>query len=625
MAELHEVAMQDTPEPGLPFDPLAQDYPSRRFPVFARGGMVCSSNPLASRAGLEALQSGGTAADAVVAAAATLTVVEPTSNGVGSDAFCLYWSQRDERLIGLNSSGPAPRAASIPRVLADGRAHIEADGSARMPRWGWTPVTVPGAPGAWAALTQRFGALTLADNVERAAGYARDGYACSSDVARNWARDWQIYRDAWEQCQDTGGSAPEVFAEWRRVFAPNGRAPQPGQTVRLPDLARTLEEIGATRAESFYRGNLARAIDQDSRTHGGLLRAEDLADFTPRWATPLCLDYHGYAICELPPNGQGVATLLALNALRELGFPHLPEGADNSGLVPGRDDPALVHLQVEAMKEGFADAFAHVADPDSAPVDWDEFLSAAYGRQRAAHIGTMAADHGPGDPGASGTVYLCAADAQGNMASYIQSNYQGFGSGVVVTGTGISLQNRGADFSLDPTHPNALAPGRRTYHTIIPGFLMRTGAQPAPASGDANSSNSGAVLPSSADEKSALPGSVGDPADGLVGEPVGPFGVMGAYMQPQGHLQVVCNYVDFHLNPQQCLDAPRWQWLREGTVALEPALAQSALKGLTARGHRAFASDDVASFGRGQMIVRLEDGTLVGGTESRTDGSIACM
>lgn len=474
-----------------PFDPLAHDYPSRRLPVFARGGMVCTSNPLASQAGLQALARGGTAADAVVAAAAALTVVEPTSNGVGSDAFCLYWSARDRQLYGLNSSGAAPRAASIGRVLADGRAQTAPDGSARMPRWGWTPVTVPGAPAAWAALAGRFGTLGLAGDVERAAAYARDGYACSANVARNWERGWRTYLEAWGRGQDTGGSDPAVFEEWRRVFAPHGCAPLPGETVRLPDLARTLEEIGATGAESFYRGDLARAVDRDSRAHGGLLRAEDLAGFAPRWVTPLALDYHGYSVCELPPNGQGVATLLALNALRALGFPRRPaddpraDGRSRAGgpARPGnareRDDPALVHLQVEAMKEGFADAFAHVGDPDRAPVNWEAFLSPAYGRARAGAIGPAAADHGPGDPGASETVYLCAADAQGNMASYIQSNYQDFGSGVVVAGTGISLQDRGADFSLDPAHPNALEPGRRTYHTIIPGFLMRAGARPA--------------------------------------------------------------------------------------------------------------------------------------------------
>ncbi len=575
------------------FDPLDVRHPSRRLPVYARNGMVCCSNPMAAAAGLAALRAGGTAADAVVAAAATLTVVEPTSNGIGSDAFALAWSAADRRLYGLNASGPAPTGISHERVIADGHAERRPDGTPRMPRFGWTPVTVPGAPAAWAALVGRLGARTLAQDLADAVAYARDGYALAPHVARCWARDVDEYVAAWGARRDTGGSDPHVFDEWLRVFAPDGVAPRAGDLVRLPDHAATLEAIGATDAETFYRGRVAERIDAASRAGGGYLRAGDLASFRPQWVEPLALPYRDRVVCEIPPNGQGIATLMALNILAQ--FDLAGDAAARGAVgVAGRDDELTCHRQIEAMKAAFADALATVSDPAFTRVDYARYLDPAYGAARAREIGARARDYGPLDVGASGTVYLCAADAAGNMVSYIQSNYQGFGSGVVVPGTGVSLQDRGADFSLDPRAANALLPGKRTYHTIIPGFLMDAGAAPAH-----------------------------DGSLGVAGVPVGPFGVMGAYMQPQGHLQVVLSCVDFHLNPQQALDAPRWQWLRDGTLALEPALAARVGEALAARGHRVRTDLDVTSYGRGQMIVRLPNGTLVGGTEPRCDGCVA--
>ena len=539
-----------------PFDPVYQPYPSQRYPLYARGGMVNCSSPQAAAAGLEALQKGGNAMDAAVAAAAALTVAEPTANGIGSDAFALVWSARDRKLYGLNSSGPAPMAASVERVLED---HRDVDGA--MPTYGWTPVTVPGAPMAWAELTRRFGRLSLAENVAPAVKYAREGYPCSPNLALMWKRAFEKFRAT---C--TG----EEFAEWFRTFTPEGRAYEAGELIRLPHHADTLEAIGATGAAAFYTGELARKIDASSRKHGGYLRYEDLAAYQARWVEPISVDYRGYQVCEIPPNGQGIAALMALNILKEFQFPE-------------KDCVETYHRQLEAMKLAFADAFRYVTDPDYMELDYHRLLDPAYGALRAAEIGKTAGIYTHGVPPKSGTVYLCCADGEGNMVSYIQSNYMGFGSGIVVEDTGISLQNRGHDFSLKAGDANVLQPGKRSYHTIIPGFLMKDG------------------------------------------RPVGPFGVMGGYMQPQGHVQVVMNYVDFHLDPQQALDAPRWQWMRDNTVTVETRFSMELARQLQQRGHAIRPELSTPSFGRGQMIVRLDNGTLVGGTESRTDSNIACF
>ena len=538
------------------FDPLMQRYPSQRFPIYARDGMVNCSSPLASAAGLAVLCKGGNAMDAATAAAAALTVVEPTSNGIGSDAFALVWSEREQKLFGLNSSGPAPMLLSADRVREDG---MDRDG--KMPAHGWTPVTVPGAPMAWAELVRRFGRLTLAEDLAPAVHYAEDGYPCAPNLARLWNKAIGQYQKTL-----TG----PVFEAWFKTFAPDGKSKEAGDLIRLPDHAATLEEIGRTGAESFYRGTIAARIDAESRKYGGYLRYEDLAAYEARWVEPIRLNYRGYDVCEIPPNGQGIVALMALNILKEFEFLE-------------KDTVETCHRQLEAIKMAFADAFRYVTDPADMELDWQRLLDPVYGAQRAREMGDRARVWSHGIPPKSGTVYLCCADGEGNMVSYIQSNYMGFGSGIVAEGTGIALQNRGADFSLDPRDANFLKPGKRSYHTIIPGFLMK---------------------------------------DGL---PVGPFGVMGAYMQPQGHVQVVMNYVDFCLDPQQALDAPRWQWMRDGRVAVETRFDQGLARGLQRRGHELGYEIDTDLFGRGQMIVRLSNGTLVGGTESRTDSNIACF
>ncbi len=538
------------------FDPLLQKYPSQRFPIYARNGMVNCSSPQAAAAGLEVMRRGGNAVDAAVASAAALTVVEPTANGIGSDAFALIWSAKDRRLYGLNSSGKAPALASFERILKDGK---DADG--KMPVRGWTPVTVPGAPDAWAKANARFGRLSLEEVLEPAIRYAGDGYPCAPNLSESWKASYQFYRQTLtEPC----------FKAWFDTFAPGGRPYEAGDMIRLPDHAETLRLIGRTKAEAFYRGELAERIDEESRKYGGYLRKEDLEAHSAEWVEPIRVNYRGYEVCEIPPNGQGIVALMALNILKEFE-------------LIGRDDTRTLHLQIEALKLAFADAFFFVTDPRYMKVAYQDLLAPEYGAERAKLITDRAQVFTNGIPPKSGTVYLCAADHEGNMVSWIQSNYMGFGSGIVVEGTGIALQNRGADFSLDPAHANCIAPGKKTYHTIIPGFLMK---------------------------------------DGL---PVGPFGVMGGYMQPQGHVQVVSNYVDFRMDPQQALDAPRFQWMRDDTVTVEPRFDPNLALSLRRRGHRIRQELSVPSFGRGQMIVRLENGVLVGGTESRTDSNIACF
>lgn len=538
------------------FDPTYQKYPSQRYPIYARGGMVNASSPQASAAGLEILKKGGNAMDAAVATASALTVVEPTANGIGSDAFALVWSAKDQKLYGLNSSGPAPMTATIETVLAEKK-----DNNRKMPTFGWTAVTVPGAPKAWAELNKRFGRLSLSEDMAPAIKYAREGYPCSPNLAIMWQRAYKRYSEVFKD-------KPE-FDEWFRTFAPEGKPYEAGDIIKLPNHAHTLEAIGRTGAEAFYSGDIARRIDADSREFGGYLRYEDLAKFEAKWVEPIKVNYRGYEVCEIPPNGQGIVALMALNILKEFEFTE-------------KDCAETYHKQLEAMKIAFADAFHYVTDPDHMEIDYNALLDPAYGAERAKEIGEDAKVHTHSVPPKSGTVYFCCADGEGNMVSYIQSNYMGFGSGIVVKDTGISLQNRGCDFSLDPEDANCLAPGKRTYHTIIPGFILKDG------------------------------------------KAVGPFGVMGGYMQPQGHLQVAMNFIDFHLDPQQALDAPRWQWMRDNTVTVETRFDSEIARKLQQKGHAVRVDINTPSFGRGQMIVRLENGILVGGTESRTDSNIAC-
>ena len=534
----------------MTYDPLYYPHRSQRTCMYAQRGMVATGQPLAAQAGLDILKQGGNAIDAAIATAACLTVVEPTANGIGSDAFALVWTSG--QLHGLNASGPAPQSLS--------HTSLTAQGLSEMPKFGLLPVTVPGAPSAWASLSARFGHLPLTTVLAPAIRYASEGFPLSPTLARGWRA--ALVQDQKEL------NAP-VHQAYLDTFAPEGRFPAVGDVWRSPDHAQTLTAIAETKAESFYRGELAERIDHFSRAHGGYIRSRDLAAYYPEWVTPLSVNYRGFDVWELPPNGQGLVALLALNILKEYEFVE-------------RESVETYHRQIEAIKLAFVDGLAHLTDPRHMTMRVEELLSADYAAQRRKAISSTALTPTFGTPVRGGTVYLATADSAGNMVSYIQSNYMGFGARVVIPGTGISLQNRGHSFSLDPSHVNVLAPGKRPFHTIIPGFLTQSGVA------------------------------------------VGPFGIMGGHMQPQAHVQVLMNMLDFNLNPQAALDAPRWQWMNGKTVQVEPYFPQHIAEALVRCGHHVQRTVDSGGFGRGQVIWRdAATGVLCGGTEPRTDGHIA--
>lgn len=534
----------------LHFDSLYYPYPSRRMTVYAQKGMVATSQPLAAQAGLDMIKKGGNAIDAAIATAACLTVLEPTSNGIGGDAFALVWTQG--KLHGLNASGPAPQGISIEA--------LKAAGYEEMPKHGLVPVTVPGAPAAWVALSERFGRLPLEDVLQPAIQYAEEGYPLSPILGHYWKKAYQAY---------SANLKGEEFKAWFETFAPAGRAPEIGEVWRSPGHAKTLQAIAETKGKAFYQGAIAKQIDQFSREHGGYIRYEDLAAYQPEWVDPIKVNYRGYDVWEIPPNGQGLIALLALNVLKGYEFQE-------------KDSVDAYHKQIEAMKLAFSDGLAYITDSTKMKASVEGLLSEAYAQQRRQLIGETALTPQVGEPPKGGTVYLATADGEGNMVSFIQSNYMGFGSGIVIPGTGIALQNRGHNFSLDPSHDNALEPGKRTFHTIIPGFLTK-------------------------DDQA-----------------VGPFGVMGGFMQPQGHAQVVMNTIDFALNPQAALDAPRWQWIKDKTVQVEPHFPDHIAQALARKGHHIEKTVDTGGFGRGQIIWRdPQTGVLAGGTEQRTDGAVA--
>lgn len=534
------------------FDAQEYKYASRRRVVHAKRGMVCTSQPLASQAGLTILQQGGNAIDAAIATAICQTIVEPTNNGLGSDCFALVWT--GGKLYGLNGSGYAPQRLTPEAVAASGATE-------KMPLRGWEAVTVPGAPSAWAELHKRFGRLPFAKLFEPAIYYAEQGYPVSPIVARFW----QEGIDALTPYKNNPAIAP-----WFATFDVhgNGVAPQTGELVTLPDHAKTLRILADSYCESYYRGELAQRLVEFSDKTGGYLSLEDLADYRAEWVEPVHINYHGYDVWEMPPNGHGITALMALNILKGMEI-----GAKDTG--------DTFHKQIEAMKLAFADGMHYIADPRYMQTRVEELLSDAYAAQRRALIGETALEPTHGKPFCGGTVYLCTADNEGNMVSFIQSNYKDFGSGIVLPGYGINLNDRGAGFSLNPELDDYLAPRKKPYHTIIPGFLTHEG------------------------------------------EAVGPFGVMGAYMQPQGHVQVIMNTVDWLLNPQTALDAPRWQWIASKEIWLESSVAPEIVEDLRRRGHEVRVLEDDTTFGRGEIIWRDSNGVLAGATEPRADGVVA--
>jgi gamma-glutamyltranspeptidase/glutathione hydrolase len=516
-------------------------YASRRLPVLARN-VVATSQPLAAQAGLGMMLRGGNAVDAALATAIALTVVEPVSNGVGSDAFAMVWD--GATLHGLNASGRAPQAWTPARF----------DGRRSMPEVGWDTVTVPGAVSAWTALSSRFGRLPFATLFEPAIDYARNGFLVSPVVAMKWRNQLPLFADQ------------PGFAE---AFMPSGRSPAAGERFALPALGDTLELIAATEGEAFYRGALAEALVAHASAHGGALTLADLAGHVVEWVAPIGGDYRGYTLHELPPNGQGVAALIALGIL-----------SHHNLAAHAVDSAASMHLQIEAMKLAFADIERHVADREAMAIDVRSLLDAQYLAQRAREIDPARARHPmAGRLTGGGTVYLTAADADGMMVSYIQSNYGGFGSGIVVPGTGISLQNRGSAFSLEHGHANQVGPGKRPFHTIIPAFVT------------------------------------------CGGQPLMSFGVMGGAMQPQGHVQVMVRLADYRQNPQAACDAPRWRVRDGGTVEFEPGIDAATIADLIGRGHRAAHADAMSyfDFGAGQFIYRLPDGYFAA-SDPRRDG-----
>lgn len=526
-------------------------HAGRNQPVFADNGMVATSQPLATQAGIAILKAGGNAVDAAIATASTLTVVEPCSTSIGGDAFALVWDGTD--LHGLNGSGRAPAALTIDEVHARGHE--------TMPDYGWLAVTIPGVPASWRDLHARFGKLPFEQVLEPAITYAENGFPVSPVTSHSWQRQVDHHRS-----ELTG---PE-FGHFLDLYAPNGTAPGVGDTWRSADKANTLRRIAETHADAFYTGEIAEAIAAFARETNGFITESDLASHTSTWVDPISASYRGYDVWEIPPNGQGIAALIALNIL---------EGYDLASLP--RNSVESFHLQIEAMKLAFIDAHRYVADPEQAAVPVEGLLSDDYAATRRALIGDTALDPEPGEPPHSDTVYLCTADSDGMMVSFIQSAYKGFGSRVVAPGLGFSFQNRGRGFSLDPAHPNALAPGKRPFHTIIPGFLTRDGA------------------------------------------PIGPFGVMGGFMQPQGHVQMIVNTIDHHMDPQTSIDQPRWQWDEGRRIMLESTVDPEIVEALRARGHEIDVRDDLTAFGRGQIIWRLDKGSLIAGSESRADGQAA--
>ena len=515
-------------------------YPSQRMPILARN-CVATSQPLAAQAGLRMLMKGGSAVDAVLATAIALTVLEPTSNGIGSDAFAILWDGK--KLQGLNASGRSPAAWTPDRFK----------GLDAMPQRGWDSVTVPGAVAAWVELSKKYGKLPFADLFEPAIDYASRGYMVSPTIARLWEK----------QLPDLKNQPGYAAA-----FMPNGRAPQPGELFKFPDQARTLQRIAETKGEAFYKGDLAEKIVAHAKQHGGAMTMDDLAANQVDWVEPIGQNYRGYTLHEIPPNGQGIGALISLGILENFDMAALPLDSVDS-----------VHVQLEAMKLAFADIYEYVSDPATMRVTPAQMLDREYLKGRAKLIDMKKAqDPKFGKPPSGGTVYLTAADASGMMVSYIQSNYAGFGSGVVVDGTGISMQNRGYGFVLKHGHANEVGPRKRPFQTIIPAFVTKDG------------------------------------------QPVMSYGLMGGSMQAQGHSQVMVRFADYGQNPQAAADAPRWR-IDEGlALAIEQGVSAEVIADLKKRGHHITQADRWSTdFGRAQLIYKMDDGYLAA-SERRTDG-----
>lgn len=525
----------------MQFNLNAYPYGSQRRVILAKNCAVATSQPLATLAGIEMFQAGGNAVDAAIATAITLTVVEPTSNGIGGDAFALVW---DGKLQGINGSGKSPKHLSL-----DAFSSLE-----KMPELGWLTVTVPGAVSVWYEVWNRWGKLPFEQLFIPAIRYAKNGFPVSPVTAEIWRRKEVVYLTK---------KRPE-YQYFKQVFFPKDCAPKAGEIWGSSLHAETLEEIAKTGGESFYTGKIAEKINNFAADTGGYVTAEDLASHTPLWVDPIVTEYKQLKVWEMPPNSQGIAALMALNIVENFNLEQY-----------NRDSVESFHYQIEAMKLAFADAYTYVSDADYMNISNKNLLNKNYAKQRQKLITHQAISlANPGIP-QGGTVYLCTADSE-LMVSFIQSNYDSFGSGILVPETGISLHNRGSAFTLEKGHPNEIAPNKRPFHTIIPGFLTKDN------------------------------------------QPIGPFGVMGAPMQPQGHLQMVVNLTDYQMNPQAALDAPRWRFLEGNRILLERGTPPEIVQGLKQRCHDVKLAPETM-FGKGQIILK-NNGIFIAGSEPRADG-----
>ncbi len=535
---------------------MSFDFDSRRSMVVARRGMVGASNPLAAQAGLDVLKQGGNAADAAVAAGAVMNVVAPASTGIGGDVFALYYDAKTKQVTALNGSGRSPKANTIDYLKQQGITD-------EIPLRSAHAVTVPGAARAWHDLLEKFGTMGLSDVLHHAIHYASEGYGVSPAFGAAWEGSGQTLAN---------GSNTEDYL-------PMGNPPKVGQIVKLPGLADTLRAVAEGGPSAFYEGQIAEAIVSTTQSLGGVMTLDDLKNHHSTWGEAISIDYNGVTVMEHPPNGQGLAALIAMNIAKEW----------NIGQYAW-DSPERLHLMIEAMRLAFADIRQYVADPAFNPAPLEGLLSSSYAAQRRAMVSPDKAMQPPsyGTPdGSSNTIYLCVVDGEGNACSFINSLFHGWGSAIVAKGTGVILQNRGAGFVLDSNHPNALEGGKRPYHTIIPGMALKDG------------------------------------------ELYAPFGVMGGDMQPQGHFQVMSAMVDDDLDPQAALNRPRWQVMggtADGTIALEEGIPVKTMAKLAEMGHKVqpISGRMRAIFGAGQIIRRDPDtGVLYGGSEPRKDGLIA--
>lgn len=542
--------MNNTAETIEPIHVSGERFPSRRSTIMSLKGMIATEQPLAAQAGIRMLLHGGNAVDAAVAAMATLSVVRPAATGIGGDAFALIYWEKTGEIKALNASGRAPQAATL--------GYFREKGLRKVPETGMLPVTVPGALNGWVTLLDSYGTMSLARVLEPAIVYAEEGFPVTELAARGWHK-----------------SIPKLSAhpDTARTYLPDGRAPRPGDIFRQPNLARTLRLIAEGGPDVFYRGEIAESIVHFSKENGGLLAAEDLAQHNSTWVEPISTDYRGYQVYECPPNGQGLAVLLALNLIRVYDLAQLRHNSVE-----------YLHILIEAMKLAFADAHEYVADPEFADIPLEQLLSPSYTEARRGLIdGEKASTRVyPGLTGqGNDTAYLTVVDRDGNAVSLIGSLYMGFGSGMVVGDTGICLQNRGALFSLNPEHRNCIAPGKRPFHTIIPAMVCKEGKLFAS------------------------------------------FGVTGGSMQPQGHMQVLCNLIDFQMLPQEALDAPRFRYVVENNeVYLEKGIEEDIQRALARKGHKVVPFDTMTlEFGAGQLIILHPDsGALLGASDPRKDG-----